>query len=47
MNGDCGCGTNPPNEKYVCSKSKDKCPPKEVKKDDPAPECCGAPMTKQ
>ncbi len=32
----CGCGCGDQNtEKYICSKGKDKCPPKQVKKGDP------------
>ncbi|MCK4908573.1 MAG: hypothetical protein KAS70_01620 [Planctomycetes bacterium] len=46
-----GCETCGPNEAkkvtYVCSAGADKCPPKEVAENTPAPECCGKPMVKK
>lgn len=44
----CGCSGSPEETvTYECAKDKEKCPPKEVKKGEPVPECCGVPMTKK
>jgi len=41
----CGCESD--KITYLCSRNPGTCPPREVNKDEPVPECCGEPMFQQ